>query len=47
MTYTYEVIYWCDVYMQEKSEYIKAKSENEACELMEGKGYEVIAAMAV
>lgn len=47
MTHTYEVIYWCDFYMEEKSEYVKAESENAACELMEAKGREVIAAMAV
>ena len=47
MTYTYEVIYWCDDYMEEKSEYVEAKSEDEACELIESKGYEAVQAMAV
>ncbi len=47
MTYTYEIIYWCNFHMEEKSEYVRAKSENAACKLMEAKGLEVIAAMAV
>lgn len=47
MKHTYEVIYWCDFYMEEKSTYVKAKSENEACDLMDAKGYETIAALAV
>lgn len=47
MTHAYEVIYWCSFCMEEKSEYVRAKSESAACELMEAKGLEVIAAMAV
>jgi hypothetical protein len=47
MIHTYEVIYWCDFYMEEKSTYVKAKSENEACDLVDAKGYETIAALAV
>ena len=46
MTHIYEVIYWCDFYMEEKSEYVKAKSADAACELMEAQGLEVIAANA-
>mgnify|MGYP000559406782 CR=1 FL=1 len=47
MTHTYEVIYWCDFYMEEKVMHVKAKSENEACNLVDASGYMAIAALAV
>jgi hypothetical protein len=41
---TYQVTYWCEYYMEEKAEYVQANSEEEACDILDAQGYEVIAA---